>query len=279
MNLIDTIKNIAHRAAEDYLLTHVDMNDTILDSYNAGEIQNLDTLKRICELANQNVYLSLFQDESLDKTNITFVLADFNKLKTEILKSEKDMESYATPPGDFRSLLSLIVGRDAGDIQQAPNAGEKLAEFQKVGNYKNAFEAFISDVESVRYSEMQNAEKAFLKIAHDTKLMVANGESIGDIAKISSRFVKEAGLNPMRIASAYNIIHKDLKDDGFTVSTEFTKVSSQRININAKMLQPVNEFALSFEKIAATTEMISNLRKTLNAFNKVMGEELVSQNG
>jgi len=277
MSLIDNIKNTAHKASEDYLLTGVDMNDTILDSYHAGDVSNLEVLKRICELANQNVYLSLYHDEDTDKKNISFVLADFNNLKTEILKSEKAMENYATPPGDFRSLLTLIVGKDAGNIQQAPNNGEKLAEFQKVGNYRNVFEAFISDVESLRYSEIQNAEKAFLKIAHDTKIMVSNGESIGDMAKISSRFAKEAGLDPMKVAAAYNIIHQDLVNDGFTVNTEFTKVSSYRINSNADMLQPVNEFIMSLEKIAATTEMVHNLTNSLSAFNKVLKEELVAQ--
>jgi len=278
MELIDNIKNIAHKASEDYLLTGVDMDDTILKSYHAGDISNLEVLKRICELANQNVYLSLFHDEDTDKTNVSFVLADFNKLKTEILKSEKAMESYATPPGDFRSLLTLIIGNKAGDIQQAPNNGEKLAEFQKIGNYKNAFEAFISDVESLRYSEIQSAEKAFLKIAHDAKLMVSNGESIGDIAKIASRFVKEAGFDPIKVATAYDMIHKDLVKDGFSVRTGFTKISSYRINKNAEMLQPVNEFVMSLEKIAAATEMLHNLTNSLAVFNKVLKEELVNQN-
>jgi len=272
--MIDKIKNIAHKASEDYLISGADMNDTILDSYHAGEIDNLEILKRICELANQNVYLSLYQSDDTDKSNISFVLADYDKSKTAILESEKAMESYATPPNDFRSLLTLVIGKDVGDIQQAPNDGEKLAEFQKVGNYKNAFKAFISDIESLRYSEMQNAEKAFLKMAYDAKLMVSSGESLGDIAKIASRFVKESGLNPMRIATAYNMIHKDLTKDGFTVNTEFTKMASLRINKNAEMLEPVNELMLSLEKIAATTEMITNLTNTLAAFNKILSEEL-----
>lgn len=277
MEMIDNIKNIAHKASEDYLISGADMNDIILNSYHAGEVENLEILKRICELANQNVYLSLYHNEDTDKSNISFVLADFNNLKTEILKSEKAMKSYTTPPSDFRSLLTLIVGKEAGNIQQAPNNVEKLAEFQKVGNYKNAFEAFISDVESLRYNEIQNAEKAFLKIAHDTKIMVSNGESIGDIAKISSRFVKEVGLDPIKVAAAYDIIHKDLVKDGFTVNIGFTKVSSYRINKNADMLQPVNEFIMSLEKIAATTEMLHNLTNSLSVFNKVLKEEFVNQ--
>jgi len=275
--LVDNIKNIAHKASEDYLLTDVDMNDTILSSYYSGDISNLEILKRICELSNQNVYLSLFQSEDTDKTNVSFVLADFNKLKTEILKSEKAMENYATPPSDFRSLLTLIVGPNAGNIEQAPNDGEKLAEFQKVGNYKNAFAAFASGIETLRYSEVQNAEKAFLKIAHDTKLMVSSGESIGDIAKVASRFVKDEGFDPMKIATAYDVIHRDLVRDGFTVKTVFTKTSSLRVNKNSDMLKPVNEFIMSLEKIAATTEMLHNLNNTLAAFNKVLNGELVAQ--
>jgi len=277
MNLVDSIKNIAHKASENYLLTGDDMNDTILSSYYEGDVDNLEVLKRICELANQNVYLSLYQNEETDKSNISFDLANFNKLKDEILKSEKAMENYATPPSDFRSLLTLIVGNDVGNIEQAPDAGEKLAEFQKLGNYRNAFEAFISDIESLRYNEVQSAEKAFLKMAHDAKLMISNGESIGDIAKIASRYVKDMGLDPMKIAAAYDVIHKDLIGDGFTVKTGFTKVSSLRINKNAEMLKPVDQLIMSLEKIAATTEMLQNVNKTVAAFNKVISEELIGQ--
>ena len=107
--------------------------------------------------------------------------------------------------------------------------------------------------------------------------MISNGESIGDIAKIASRYVKDMGLDPMKIAAAYDVIHKDLIGDGFTVKTGFTKMSSLRINKNAEMLKPVDQLIMSLEKIAATTEMLQNVNKTVAAFNKVISEELIGQ--
>lgn len=274
MSIIDTIKDIAHSVAENYLLTNEDMNKSILAIYYEGNIENIEMLKRICELANQNVYLSLYHNEDTDRSNIKFDIVDYDKLKTEIQKGEYAMNNYLTPPTDFKTLITLVTGNTKNEISTVPSQTAKLAEFDKINSYKNTFEAFISDIESLRYHEFQKAEEAFNKLAHDAKIMVANGESLGDVAKIASRFVQEIGLNPIKIAAAYEVIYNDLKESGFNVKTEFTKVSSFRINKEAGTLKPANDFIMSIEKIAATNEMLNNLSKTLSIFKKVMNEEI-----
>lgn len=272
MELNDQIKNTAHDIAENYLLTQSNMNDALLELYQGGEIENLAILKRICELANQNVYLSLYQDEDTDKSNLKFDIVDFDKLKTEVKKGENAMDKYRTPPKDFRSLLTIVVGAEPEKVPALSNDGEKLAELQNVSRYGNAIAAFVSDIESLRCHELQNVEKAFEKMSHDTKLMVSNGESLGDIAKMAGRYVKDVGFDYMKVAAAYEVINNTLKDSGFNVKTEFTKISSFKINNNADMFKPVSSFITSIEKVAALNDMLENLGNTLSAFKKVITE-------
>lgn len=274
---VDTIKDIAQKVAEAYLLTNKVMDESILESHLAGEIENIEILKRICELANQNVYLALYNDTKIDKSNIAFDIANYSKLEPEIQKSENAMKSYIAPPNDFRSLLSIITNSPEEAIQQLPDTSVKLAELHKTSKLRDVIKAFISDVESLRYNETKCAEQAFDKIAHDTKLMVANGQSIGDIAKVAARYITDQGLDPMKIAPVYEVIRNDLVNSGFGVKTEFTKISSFKINKNASMLKPVNEFVMSIEKISGINEMHTNLTNTLNAFEKVLKEEIKSQ--
>ena len=270
---VNTIKDIALKVAENYILTGQDMNDALVDSFNAGEIENKEILKRICELANQNVYLALYNDPNTDKSNIRFDIADYSKLKPEIQKSESAMETYKTAPNDFRSLLSVITNSSTDEIKQ-PKTSIKLAEINKVAKLRDVLKAFISDVESLGYHEMKEAEDAFEKMSHHAKLMIANGESLGDIAKIAARHIQEQGMDATKIAMAYEAIHNILVESGFKVKTDFTKLSSYKINKKSEMLPPIDQFNMAIEKVAGITEMHSNLSKTLNVFNKVLMEEL-----
>jgi len=273
--MIESIKEIAHKIAEEYLLTGDDMNEALLDSYQSGEIENLEVLKRICETANQNVYLALYQNDDTDKTNITFVLADYDKLKGEIQKGEKDMDKYLTPPNDFRGLLTMVAGEAPKEIPESSDGGEKVAEIHKLGQYKNVFEAFFSDIQSLRTHEEMNADRAFEKMSLDAKTMIANGESLGDISKVACRFVRDEGYDFKKVALAYDMIHRELLEKNFKVNTSFTKTSSiRRINRNADMLQPVNEYISSVEKIAALNDMLKNLGHTVSKMRELFTEKI-----
>lgn len=272
--MIDTIKNIAHQIAEDYLLTNKDMNNALLGIYRKGDIENLEVLKRICETANQNVYLALYQDEDTDKTNITFILVDYNKLQKEIRKGENAMEKYLTPPNDFRELLTMVTGNTPTEMPSLPDESIKTAELHKISRYKDVFEAFVSDIESLKTHELLNTEKAFEKMSNHAKIMVSNGESLGDISKIASRHVDSIGHDFKKVALAYDLIHKNLKESNFNVKTGFTKTSSSKINRNSTMLKPVDEYIVAIEKVAALNEMLGNLGKTVSALKKVVTDEI-----
>jgi len=267
-DIIQRIKNAAHEVAEGYLLFGSSMNDAISKKANDGEIDNAEMLKRICEHANQNVYLSKFQDAD-SRRNITFDIAEFNVIKKNIDESEKSMELYAKPPEDFRSSLQMVV--DA--IVDENNAEEKTSQMTKearytLNEYKQIFVKLAGAMEAVRVRSVNDAESGFNLISHDAKRMVANGESIGDLAKIASRCVKEDGLNPMPVMKAYGIIEKELVDGGFQVNTEFTKISSLKINHASITLRPVKAMSLAIEKIAACGEIISRINEIVETFDK-----------
>ena len=271
-NIIQSIKDLAQKASEDYLLFGNDLNDTILVFYQNNEIGNDEILKRICEQANQNVYLGLFNDEECNKSNIQFPIANSVQIKEQIQKSEQAMKDYQTPPDNFKLSLDKVSHFTGSEIKESEHV--KLAELNELVEQRTTFRNFHNSMENLKNVEVYAAENSFNKMAYDAKLMIANGESIGDIAKIAMRYVKEQGSDMKKIAAVYDIIHKDLIDSGFHVKTGFTKTSSMKINNSSKVLEPVLDFTLSIEKIAAIDDICKNVSKTLNLFDQVIDKRI-----
>lgn len=270
-DLIDNIKEIAHTVAEDYLLLGKDMNESIIEYYDKGEIENDEVLKRITEMANQNVYLSLFNDKTTDKSNIKFDLADYDKIKTLTEKRENAMQDYNSSPLDFR----LVIDNDEPVVAVANDSSDvKTAALHQCLSIKTTYENFRNSIEAMKNSEIRDIETYFNKMARDAKVMVAGGDSIGDIAKIASRSCDGEPQMMMKIAQAYDIIHKELIKSGFAVKTEFTKVSSYAVNEKSDLVKTAKEYALSLEKIAGFDEMIQNLNKKISQFDNLISKSI-----
>ena len=273
--LIRKIKDSAHRVSEDYLLMNKNMNESLEDLIKEGSVENEEILKRICEHSNQNVYLSLYNDPDVDSSNILFEVADFSKVAHILKESEQAMNDYNTPPEDFRKGLDVVIMYISNNSSNSGN--EKLAELNELVQYRDVLTAFVSKIEMMKTAEVNNAEQAFNEMANDAKTMVANGSSLGDISKIASRFVKEnIGGDFMKIAQCYNLINDELIKSNFSVSTTFTKLSSQRINPGSRMLAPVKDFSDSITKIAGLEEMENSVRERLAVFNKTIKENYIA---
>lgn len=271
--LITKIKELAHDVSEDYLITGKDMNESLLLLYKGDEIENDEVLKRICEFANQNVYLSLFSNPEVSNANITFDMADSAKILEDAQESEDAMKNYNTPPQDFRSSLEIVVAPEIESIDE----GEKLASLNTVVEYRQVLRNLLSNIETMKTAEEHNAEISFDKIAGDAESLVLQGESLGDIAKIASRYVKEnMGGDVIKIAACYDVIHKELKKKKVKVKTGFTKVSARRINEKAELLKPVRDFTFSMAKLAGLNEMEENVSGILEVFDRTIKEENVS---
>jgi len=275
-DIIQKIKNIAHEVAEKYLLFGDNMNDTITEKYNNNEIDNKEMLKRICEHANQNVYLAKFQNQS-GRKNISFELADFDTIKKNIEESEKSMKLYETPPDDFRSSLEIVADILPKTEEGEGEGEEKTAGIDKMAmytlhEYKQVFVKLASAIENLKISSMQEIESNFDLISRNTKRMVANGESLGDISKIACRCIQEDGINPTPVMKTYAIIEKELVNNGFNVRTDFTKISSLKINHSSEALKPVKSLSLAFEKVSAFNEMLVNINNVIKMFDDFIKE-------
>jgi len=281
--IIQSIKNIAHKVSEDYLLFGKNMNNSIVESYFSGEVGNDEILKRICEHANQNVYLGLFNNPSVNKANITFDLADFNQIIPIIRESELAMNDIKTPPEDFRNKLNQVATpirynetaqEQEDDQTNEAKSVEKEAQLYEIVQYRDVLKNFMDKVATMICSEEKIAEQSFEQMRHDAKIVVAKGDSIGDLAKIASRNIKEMGGDFTKIAQAYDEIKLELIDHNFSVNTNFTKLSSMRINPKAEVLKPVNDFYFSLCKMAAFAEMKDNVSSILKSFDKIISNEM-----
>ena len=260
--LLDTIKTISHQISENYLLTGDDMNDTLIALFQDGSIKNIEILKRICEQANQNVYLGLFNNPDTDKSNIVFDKADSEMISGKIEESEEAMKDYNTPPKDFRSQLEIAV---VGDQEKTAESNSHLKELNEVVEKRQVLGNFLNKLGMMKTASSKEAEEAVSDMANDAKVMISNGESLGDIAKIASRHVKEnLEGDVVKVAQCYEYIRKELIKSNFNVKTGFTKLSSQRINPKANVLKSVERFSRSIAKIAGLDEMMENVSKRLS---------------
>jgi hypothetical protein len=261
----ESIKDLSRKVSEDYLLLGNSMNGSLIKLANDNEIENSEILKRVCEQCNQNVYLSLFYNPETDKSNIVFDIADFDEISKNIKESEKAMSDYDAPPKDFRSNLEVAV---MSSKSPESNETEKLSELNLVVEYRQSLNNLLNKVGIMKTAEISMAENSLNEMAHDTKLMVAKGESIGDICKIASRHIKEnVGGEFEKVAVCYDIIKKDLLESNFRVKTGFTKISSQSINKESDMLKPVESFSMSLAKIAGFKEMEDGIKLQIKAFD------------
>jgi len=265
--LITKIKETAHKISEEYLLLNTSMNDTLLGMYSAGEIENEEILKRICEQANQNVYLALFNNPDTENHNITFDIADFSNILNNSKEGKGAMNDYNTPPKDFRSAIEIVV---AGPMDKEASDNDSL-DLRTAVEYRQVLRNVRGSMESIKTAELKVAERSFDEMLVNTRDMISNGESIGDISKIASRYVKEEMEGDfMKVAECYDIFHKELINNGFKVKTGFTKTSSLSINSNSKMLEPVKEFAFSMAKISGAQDMINGLDRAISRFDSVI---------
>jgi hypothetical protein len=152
------------------------------------------------------------------------------------------------------------------------SAFKKLGALNQLVDYHTRVEQFERTLESMRVSEVAAAEEAFIKMSHDAKLVVANGESLGDMAKIAARFAVEMGVGFEKVATAYGIIQESLRQNGFAVNAEFTKLSSLKVNDSSQILAPVKSFVLAIEKAAALKEMREGVHAHRISVSKIIGD-------
>jgi len=264
------IRDLSQKVSEDYIFLKKDMNENLISMIKEGQIGNGEILKRVCEQANQNVYLSLFNNEETNRANIVFDIADSEKISSVSKDNEEKMKNYDIPPKDFRSTMEIVINPN---IEKQSSEFQKLADFGKVLEYRQVYKNFLSGIERMKTAELMNAEEAINYMSRDATVMVSHGERIGDIAKIAVRFVKEKmGGDFIKVAACYELINKELKEKGFNSKDGFTKISSYRINEKSEILKPVKDFAESIAKLSGLIEMEGTVKSRISACSKIINK-------
>ena len=264
--LKDIIKNASLKASEGYLLLNRNMDDIILDEAVQNSL-NDEIVKRICEQSNQNVYLSLFHDGNTDKSNITFDIANFDKIVNQLRKSENDMKDYNTSPNSFKSDLGPMFFSGGNTVNSDLDLeNEKLSHLNSVEFESAKYTKLLSRLETMKVAEMNSATDSFNEVFHQSKKLTHDGESIADMAKIAMRSMQGEDLEIMKIAKVYDLISNELKNNGYAVNEEITKTSSLTVNKDSDTLKPIKSYMLSLSKIAGISDMIVGVKVRIEEY-------------
>jgi hypothetical protein len=263
--MMDKIRDIAYAVVEAYTKNKTPLNDAIL--HISDTIDNDEVLKRVCELANQNVYLSLFHTPGIDRSCISFDVADFATLQKEINKRKLAMNDYAAAPDDHKKTLTItVVPVENTTVDKTAAIHDKYRLIAE----RDCLRKLANMLGMIKTSEIKSVEQHYNKILQDSLTIVHQGESLGDMAKLASRNIVEHGMDPTKIMEVYSEVAKMISDEGYHVNTEFTKTSSQKINPRAEILQPSKEIALSIEKVASINEMLSKVNRFIEAYGPLI---------
>ena len=254
MSINDTIKEISQKVAEGYLLFGNGTNDEISTLYNSGEIENKEVLKRVCELVNQNIYLSLINNPETDRSNIVFDKAMYDSI---INGKEVGMDAYKTQPKDYKDGMYEIV-HVAEQIKVASPSDYEIRNYSnRLTNMSNSLKSVIADCEKV-------AEQSYAEIKRNVKNSSHSNESIDDMTKLASDYLTDFGYGHDKIASAFSLIEKELSLTGVVLNKGITKVASESINFDSEFFSPIEKLASSIDMITAANEVIENV-EALNA--------------
>lgn len=279
-DLKQMIKSVAYEVARSYLDRGINMNDILFNMYSEGQIENPEILKRICESANNTVYLTLFKKPDQDRSNISFPLADAG-LILEKSDEENDYMSVNEIPMDYMA-MPIKIASQRTEREYSSEEMEKIAYVKNDNTFsKIAFERklnqalvsvdnMISGMEMVKTASEKRFDHLIDKLASISARIVSNGESMGDMSKIAMTSVKSSfgGEGMVKVAKVCNFINEDLKQRGFKPSTEITKLSSLVIDLDSELSKVANELVLEIEKIAASKNIISGLKKTKRRYSK-----------
>lgn len=273
MDVNKIIKDIAVKVSDAYLKTQVSTNESIVKACSNRDDINNEILKRICELVNNNIYLTLFKKADTDRSNIEFEVADFDKVNTVIQALEAHMSDYDQEPGDFRNNIQAPKPAASGDVEKTASLRGtetvKTASLSEVVRMKERMGHMKSAFLTMKDMFARDAEESFIKMASDAKSLCVNGDSIADMAHLASGMAQTLGYGHDKIASAYSLIKKDLTGKGYKVNDQLTKVASATPDYDSEFFDPIEKFAHSIDAVAAADEMATVCDTIINALGEI----------
>jgi hypothetical protein len=262
--MTEDIKRLAGQISEGYLNHGENMNEAAFNCAQKHRL-NEELIRRLCEFANQNTYLSMFHTDKAKRGNITFKLA----MAEEIIKKIKELNmadnDYLKAPADFR--LTDEYGQehegeeDSTDEKPETSLDDQIQNLQKKLRLSDRLGILLSAIKTMKASEEGSAEENVLKLSSYCKGLIFNGESFGDMSKLAMRYTQQREFNIEKTAKLMSTIGEYLSDKGFKVPMELTKTSSMKINEGSEIYQPIEQYHMSLIKIAGLNEMAETLEK------------------
>ena len=167
---------------------------------------------------------------------------------------------YLSAPGDFRMNLADVIEEPDEEVESEMDPiEEKIRALAEKVNINQRLKSLLAAIRTLESKEKTDAEENILKVSNYCKAVVFNGESFGDMAKLAFRFTKEKGFDLQKTAKLYGVVQDYLKNKGFNVKEEITKISSLKIDQNSDIYKPIEGYHMSLMKIAGFSEMRKNL--------------------
>ena len=258
------IRELAYNTAKEHLTSGQDMNEYIYNLYVAGDkIENNEILKRVCELANNNVYIALFKNPKTDRSNITFTLADakgiIEKMNNKTVSPSKtvDFDYISAPVKKLNvKVASFEIEKTASEFDASL---KKIATVHKLERGMSCLVNMVSGLECVKTASENRMYDIIGRLSEIGAGITSNRESLGDMTKIAMKSVKDnygkEGVE--KIAKVCDYVMREVKARGFNISTDITKLSSSNIDVDGELYKLSNEFNLETEKIAACKKIIT----------------------
>jgi hypothetical protein len=264
--MIDNLKQLAGQASESYLLRNKSMNDTIYEMANREKL-NDEMVKRVCEYANANTYLTIFNTDREKRGNITFELADSSKIISKLKELHMAEDDYLKTPERFSPVDEEEEDEELTPTEEEkaePTIDQKIQDLNRRLQINDRLSRLLSSIKTMAGQEIGSAENSIFKISSYCRDLTWNGESFADMAKLGMRFSQDKGYDIQKTAKLYDEIYSDLKNRGFKVNNELTKISSMDLNKTAEVFKPLEEYHESIRKIAGFVDMQKNIENVLD---------------
>jgi len=264
-NIIQIINNLAAKIANEYIDNGISPEITITSLIADSKIDNEEILSRICEKANQNIYISIFNSTE-SRGDIKFPLSK----KEDFIHYFKKVDPvYSTTPKDYKEYCFTIK-----TASPKKTIYDKLDAINDVINMRNKLAHFVKKVESMCYDEnniQQKCVQEFEKIANE---LIQSNQSIVDYAKLSDKVIENTtDLNPFLFNEKIASIADSISKRSISVNTKLTKLAFLTPNPNNEIYKTPVKYINSLAKVAALSEIGLAVLNRINILDLVLNNE------
>ena len=270
--MMSEIKQLAGKVSEDYLLRKVAMTPAI-SKIAAEKKLNPEYVKRLCELANQNTYLTIFNGSKEGRGNISFDVADSEKAIQGAKETDMSMHEYEKAPDDFRlsdEYDAEQAAEEAAVQEEAPKSLEHhLRHLHEKIRFNDRLKHLLDTIKTMKAQEERGAEDSVMKVSSYCKSLILSDESVMDMAKLSMRYSKDRGYDLNKTAALFETVMGYMDGKGLTYNKELTKVSSMKIDPSHEVFKMIEDYNQHIVKLSGLYEMEANLEAVHNGIRKL----------